>query len=55
MTVESGGGMIQEDGSHPFDVCRWWLGDVSEVTAHAMIAAPEHHPDGGCGVCGDGT
>ena len=21
MTVESGGGMIQEDGSHPFDVC----------------------------------
>ena len=44
MTVESGGGMIQEDGSHPFDVCRWWLGDVSEVTAHAMIVAPEHHP-----------
>ena len=52
MTVESGGGMIQEDGSHPFDVCRWWLGDVSEVTAHAMIVAPEHHPteDVGCVV-----
>ena len=52
MTVESGGGMIQEDGSHPFDVCRWWLGDVSEVTAHAIIAAPEHHPteDVGCVV-----
>ena len=54
MTVESGGGMIQEDGSHPFDVCRWWLGDVSEVTAHAMIAAPEHHPteDVACVVMG---
>ena len=52
LTVESGGGMIQEDGSHPFDVCRWWLGDVSEVTAHAMIVAPEHHPteDVGCVV-----
>ena len=52
MTVESGGGLIQEDGSHPFDVCRWWLGDVSEVSAHLIIVAPEHHPteDVGCVV-----
>ena len=36
--------MIQEDASHPLDVCRWWLGDVSEVSAHLMLVASEHHP-----------
>jgi predicted dehydrogenase len=35
----SGGGYLQEDGSHPLDVCRWWLGEVSEVTGHVMIVA----------------
>lgn len=44
LTLESGGGFLQEDGSHPIDVCRWWLGDVSEVSAQVMIVAKEHHP-----------
>lgn len=44
LTLESGGGFLQEDGSHPIDICRWWLGDVCEVSAHVMIVAPEHHP-----------
>ena len=44
MTVPSGGGFLQEDGSHPIDVCRWWLGDVEEVSARVMIVAPENHP-----------
>ena len=35
----SGGGYLQEDGSHPIDVCRWFMGDVTEVTGHAMIVA----------------
>jgi predicted dehydrogenase len=35
----SGGGFLQEDGSHPIDVCRWWLGEVKEVTGHVMIVA----------------
>jgi predicted dehydrogenase len=44
LTLASGGGFLQEDGSHPLDVCRWWLGDVSEVSAVVCIIAPEHHP-----------
>lgn len=44
MTLPSGGGFLQEDGSHPIDVCRWWLGDVEEVSAQVMIVAPENHP-----------
>ena len=37
--VQSGGGFLQEDGSHPLDVCRWWMGDVDEVSAHVMVVA----------------
>ena len=39
----SGGGFLQEDGSHPLDVSRWWLGDVEEVNAYIMIVAPERY------------
>jgi predicted dehydrogenase len=35
----SGGGFLQEDGSHPVDVCRWWLGEVTQVTGHVMVVA----------------
>lgn len=35
----SGGGYLQEDGSHPVDVCRWFMGDVAEVTGHVMMVA----------------
>ena len=35
----TGGGFLQEDCSHPVDVCRWWLGDVEEVTGHVMMVA----------------
>jgi len=35
----TGGGYLQEDGSHPIDVCRWWMGDVEEVSAHIMVVA----------------
>jgi len=35
----SGGGYLQEDGSHPIDVCRWFMGDVVEVTGHSMMVA----------------
>lgn len=44
LTLASGGGFLQEDGSHPLDICRWWLGDVAEVSAEVLIAAPELHP-----------
>jgi len=33
--VQSGGGFLQEDGSHPLDVCRWWMGEVEEGSARA--------------------
>jgi len=39
----SGGGFLQEDGSHPLDICRWWLGDVEEVNAYVAIIAPDRH------------
>ena len=47
---ESGGGILQEDGSHVIDICRWWLGDICEVSAQILIASPENHPteDVGC-------
>ncbi|OIN98474.1 hypothetical protein COY52_03565 [Candidatus Desantisbacteria bacterium CG_4_10_14_0_8_um_filter_48_22] len=32
-----GGGYLQEDGSHPLDVCRWWMGEVKEVSGNAML------------------
>lgn len=35
--IESGGGFLQEDGSHPIDICRWFLGDVEEVTANILL------------------
>ncbi len=35
----AGGGFMQEDGSHPLDVCRWWMGDVEEVSAYVMVVA----------------
>ena len=37
--LASGGGYLQEDGSHPVDVCRWFMGDVAEVTGHVMMVA----------------
>jgi predicted dehydrogenase len=37
--VKSGGGFLQEDGSHPLDVCRWWMGEVEEVSARVMVVA----------------
>jgi predicted dehydrogenase len=37
--LRSGGGFLQEDGSHPIDVCRWWMGDVAEVSAEVMLVA----------------
>jgi len=39
----SGGGFLQEDGSHPIDVARWWLGDVEEVNAYVTIVDPERY------------
>ena len=39
----SGGGFLQEDGSHALDICRWWLGDVEEINAYMAIVAPERH------------
>jgi len=35
--LESGGGFLQEDGSHPIDICRWFLGDVEEVSANILL------------------
>ncbi|MDY6913208.1 MAG: Gfo/Idh/MocA family oxidoreductase [Planctomycetota bacterium] len=34
--LTSGGGYLQEDGSHPIDICRWWMGDVAEVNGYVM-------------------
>ncbi len=50
MTLESGGGILQESGSHHIDVCRWWLGDVCEVSGQLMIVEKANHPtdDVGC-------
>jgi predicted dehydrogenase len=39
--LASGGGFLQEDGSHPLDVCRWWMGDVAEVSAEVLIVDPQ--------------
>lgn len=35
------GGMFQDHGSHTIDLCRWWLGDVSTVSAEIRIVRPE--------------
>ncbi len=35
------GGMFQDHGSHTIDLCRWWLGDVTTVSAEVRIARPE--------------
>ncbi len=37
----AGGGYLQEDGSHPIDVCRWFLGDVTEVGAEVLCVATD--------------
>ncbi len=50
MTLESGGGILQESGSHQIDVCRWWLGDVCEVSAQVMIVEKARHPTDDVGV-----
>jgi UDP-N-acetyl-2-amino-2-deoxyglucuronate dehydrogenase len=39
-SVAAGGGFLQEDGSHPIDVCRWWLGEVEQVSAEVMVVGP---------------
>ena len=36
----SGGGFLQEDGSHPLDVIHWWLGEVEEVSGYVQIVDP---------------
>ncbi|MBD3383472.1 hypothetical protein GF407_00975 [candidate division KSB1 bacterium] len=35
----SGGGYLQEDGSHPIDICRWFMGEVDSVSGHVMLVA----------------
>jgi myo-inositol 2-dehydrogenase/D-chiro-inositol 1-dehydrogenase/scyllo-inositol 2-dehydrogenase (NAD+) len=37
----AGGGYLQEDGSHPIDVCRWFLGEVAEVSAEVLRVASD--------------
>ena len=32
------GGTFQDHGSHTIDLCRWWLGDVTQVSAEMRIA-----------------
>lgn len=31
------GGVYQDHGSHIIDLCRWWLGDITEVSAEVNI------------------
>lgn len=35
--LESGGGFLQEDGSHPIFICRWFIGEVEEVSANILL------------------
>ncbi len=37
----AGGGYLQEDGSHPVDVLRWWGGPVVEVAANVLIVGAD--------------
>ncbi|HEY3291953.1 MAG TPA: Gfo/Idh/MocA family oxidoreductase [Anaerolineae bacterium] len=37
----TGGGMLQDHGSHTFDLCRWWLGEIITVSAAVRIVRPE--------------
>jgi len=39
--LASGGGFLQEDGSHPIDICRWWMGDVLEVSGEVLLVAAD--------------
>jgi predicted dehydrogenase len=38
-SAAAGGGYLQEDGSHPIDICRWWMGEVQEVSANMLMVA----------------
>jgi len=40
-SLAAGGGFLQEDGSHPIDLLRWWLGEVEEVSGNVMIVAAD--------------
>ncbi len=46
----SGGGYLQEDGSHPIDVCRWWMGDVKTVTGDFLIVDKERVENDDVGI-----
>jgi len=37
----AGGGFLQEDGSHALDLCRWWLGDVEQVSGNILLVASD--------------
>jgi myo-inositol 2-dehydrogenase/D-chiro-inositol 1-dehydrogenase len=39
--LASGGGFLQEDGSHPLDIIRWWMGEAVEVTGDLLIVDAE--------------